>query len=304
MVDQSGIAGTATPIWAPRKLVVCCDGTWNEPYQIGNPTNIVKMVRAISPEDANHVAQIVFYHSGVGTGNIFDRFIGGTMGVGLAKNVQSAYEFLSANYVDGDRIYLFGFSRGAYTARSLAGLIGQVGGLLQKANMDLFPFVFDIYRDPKNRAALGTKDADQIEAAIRAVIPAGKLGNNLARLVDALVEADPAPIFFIGVWDTVGALGVPAGGLRFIGKSRYNFHDTGLSERIRYAYHALAIDERRKAFEPSLWTRPKGRGTAQGAVTQTLEQVWFSGVHSNVGGGYPDCGLSDIAFLWMVDKAK
>lgn len=246
MVDQSGIAGTAAPIWAPRKLVVCCDGTWNEPYQIGNPTNIVKMVRAILPKDTNEVAQIVFYHPGVGTGNIFDRFIGGTMGVGLAKNVQSAYEFLAANYVDGERIYLFGFSRGAYTARSLAGLIGQVGGLLRKSDMDLFPFVFDIYRNTTHRAALGTKVADQIEAAIRAVIPSEKLGNNLARLVTALAEARAAPIFFIGVWDTVGALGVPAGGLRFIGKSYYDFHDTALSEHIRFAYHALAIDERRK----------------------------------------------------------
>ncbi len=304
MPDQTADATAPAPVWAPRKLVVCCDGTWNEPYKIGKPTNVVKMARAILPKDANEVAQLIYYHPGVGTGNVLDRFIGGTMGVGLAKNVQSAYDFLAANYCEDDKIYLFGFSRGAYTARSIAGLIGQVGGLLRKTDMDLFPFVFEIYRSREHRAALGTKQADKIEAAIRAVIPAARLGKHCARLVEALCEAYSAPVFFIGVWDTVGALGVPSGWLRWIGQSRYNFHDTGLSERIRFAYHALAIDERRKSFEPSLWTRRKGRGSEPGAVTQTLEQVWFAGVHSNVGGSYDDAGLSDIAFLWMVNKAK
>jgi uncharacterized protein (DUF2235 family) len=301
MSDQ----GTAAvPVFAPRKLVVCCDGTWNEPYQIGNPTNVVKMVRAVLPKDVNEVTQLVYYHPGVGTGNIVDRFIGGTLGVGLAKNVQSAYDVLASNYVNGDKIYLFGFSRGAYTARALAGLIGKVGGLLQKGDMDLFPYVWDIYRDKVHRDALGTKNEAKIEAAVRAVHGEQKLGKNFRRLIDALSAAQPAPIFFIGVWDTVGALGVPGGGLRKIGQSLYDFHDTELSERVHYAYHALAIDERRKNFEPTLWTRPKGRATLPNAQPQTLEQVWFAGVHSNVGGGYPDCGLSDIAFLWMVDKAK
>lgn len=304
MADQSTATGVSEPAWAPRKLVVCCDGTWNEPYHIGAPTNVVKMVRAILPEDANDVAQLVYYHPGVGTGNIVDRFMGGTMGIGLSTNVQSAYDFLAANYIDGDMIYLFGFSRGAYTARSLAGLIGQVGGLLEKRDMDLFPYVYKIYRSREHRAALGTKEKSKIQAAVRAVIPEKELRNNLERLTDALAQARSTPIFFIGVWDTVGALGVPGGALRFIGKSQYNFHDTELSEHIRFAYHALAIDERRKTFEPSLWTRPKGRGTQADATPQTLEQVWFAGVHSNVGGSYDNCGLSDISFLWMVNKAK
>jgi hypothetical protein len=113
----------------------------------------------------------------------------------------------------------------------------------------------------------------------------------------------PTPIFFIGVWDTVGALGIPLGWARWIGKQHYEFHDTGLSPRIRFAYHALAIDEQRASFEPTLWTRPKGYGTRKDVTEQTLEQVWFAGAHSNVGGGHEDAGLSDIAFLWMVDKA-
>jgi uncharacterized protein (DUF2235 family) len=289
-------------IAAPRKLVVCCDGTWNEPYQIGNPTNVVKMVRAILPKDANEAAQLVYYHAGVGTGNIVDRFMGGTMGVGLASNVQTAYEFLATNYVNGDKIYLFGFSRGAYTARAVAGLIGKVGGLLLKQDMDLFPYVYDIYRNREHRDALGTKDPAKIKATVRAVHSERKLGKNFDRLIDALSRANSAPIFFIGVWDTVGSLGVPGRGLRWIGQSKYNFHDTGLSPRIRFAYHAIGIDEKRSTFVPTLWTRPKVRHDP-GDVVPVLEQVWFAGVHSSVGGGYEDRGLSDIAFLWMVDKA-
>jgi uncharacterized protein (DUF2235 family) len=120
---------------------------------VGAPTNVVKMVRAIRPVDADGVAQMVYYHPGVGTGNIVDRFMGGTMGIGLCANVQAAYDFLATNFLDGDRIYLFGFSRGAYTARSLAGLIGVMGGLLEKHDMDLFPYVFELYRSPDHRKA-------------------------------------------------------------------------------------------------------------------------------------------------------
>jgi uncharacterized protein (DUF2235 family) len=286
-----------------RKLIVCCDGTWNEPYQLGAPTNVVKMVRAILPQDANGAAQLVFYHPGVGTGNALDRFMGGTVGIGLSANVQSAYDFLASNFMDGDKIYLFGFSRGAYTARSVAGLVGLVG-LLEKREMDLFPFLFDIYRSKEHRGALKSGARADIERAVRTLFSEKQLGKSRDRLVNAILAARPTPIFFIGVWDTVGALGVPFGPLRWIGQSKYNFHDTDLSERIRFAYHALAIDETRKNFPPALWTRPKGRGAEKGARAQTLEQVWFAGVHSNVGGGYPDCGLSDIAFLWMVGKAR
>lgn len=286
-----------------RKLIVCCDGTWNEPYHFGAHTNVVKMVRAILPADADGVAQMVYYHPGVGTGNIIDRFMGGTLGIGLSANVQAAYDFLATNFVDGDKIYLFGFSRGAYTARSLAGLIGLVGGLLEKRDMDLFPFVYAIYRSREHRQALASGTRADTERAIRALFSAKQLGGNFDRLTQAILGNRTTQIFFIGVWDTVGALGIPLGWLRWVGKRLYDFHDTDLSERIRFAYHALAIDERRKSFVPALWTRPKDRGTDQNATRQTLEQVWFAGAHSNVGGGYPDGALSDIAFLWMVGKA-
>jgi uncharacterized protein (DUF2235 family) len=283
-----------------RKLVVCCDGTWNEPYQAGTPTNVVKMVRAIRPADDIGVAQMVYYHPGVGTGNAVDRFMGGTLGIGLSTNVQSAYDFLATNYVDGDQIYLLGFSRGAFTARSTAGLIGLVG-LLEKRDMDLFSRVYDIYRSRQHRESLRNGSEAAIESAVRTLFPQEQFVGEHKRIVEALLNARPSEIFFIGVWDTVGALGIPLGPLRWVGQSKYNFHDTELSDRVRFAYHALAIDERRENFAPTLWNRPKGRGT-DSKRKQTLEQVWFAGAHSNIGGGYPDCGLSDIAFLWMAAK--
>lgn len=285
-----------------RKLIVCCDGTWNKPYEVDGPTNVVKMVRAIRPIDDKGVAQIIFYHPGVGTGNPLDSFMGGTMGFGLSANVQSAYDFLASNFVDGDLIFLFGFSRGAFTARSLAGLIGYIG-LMEKRDMDLFPRVYDIYRSVDYRHVLSTGDKEQMDAALHKLFPKDVAEKTLDRLIDALLRARPTPIFFIGVWDTVGALGIPLTPLNWIGQKNFQFHDTDLSDKVRYAYHALAIDEARGNFKPTLWTRPAGRGSDPAKRPQTLEQVWFAGVHSNVGGGYPNSGLSDIAFLWMVAKA-
>lgn len=286
-----------------RKLIVCCDGTWNQPNEPGGPSNVVKMVRAIRPIDDSDISQLVYYHPGVGTGNVLDRFVGGTMGVGLSGNVQSAYGFLVDNFVDGDEIFLFGFSRGAYTVRSLAGLIGLVG-ILEKIDMELFLQVYAIYRSKKYRTILtqGT-DLTARRDALRALFPAGEKNGENEKVIVALDRSRPTNVFFIGVWDTVGALGVPYGPMRWIGRSLYNFHDTDLSERVNYAYHALAIDEARGAFKPSLWTRPKGRGEATDMRRQVLEQVWFAGVHSNVGGGYAGAGLSDIAFIWMASKA-
>jgi uncharacterized protein (DUF2235 family) len=284
---------------AGRKLVVCCDGTWNRPYQVGGPTNVVKMVRAILPIDPDGASQLVYYHAGVGTGNLVDVITGGVVGIGLGQNVQDAYEFLVNNFVDGDRIYLFGFSRGAYTARSLAGLIASVRGLLEKRDMDLFPFVWRIYRSKRHRATLGSRSRARVQETLADLFSGRELGMRRARLTEALLHNRPTLIFFIGVWDTVGALGAPFGALRWVGRSRYDFHDTELSSRIEFAYQALAIDETRRRFVPCLWARPVGRDTE----IQTLEQVWFAGSHSNVGGGYKDAGLSDIALLWMVDRA-
>ena len=281
---------------AKRKLVVCCDGTWNLPNQKGNPTNVVKMLRAVRPVDDHGTSQIIHYHPGVGTGNLVDSVTGGTLGAGLTTNLQAAYGFLVDNFSPDDDIYLFGFSRGAYTIRSLAGFIELVG-LLEKIDMSLFIEAFDVYRF--HRLAPASKNPDELAAAFRPYINPHTY--ELLRL--ALRRSRRTDIFFMGVWDTVGAMGIPLGPLRGIGRRHYDFHSVELTDNVRFAYQALAIDEHRRSFEPSIWVRPintKGVPTSQ---TQTLEQVWFAGAHTNVGGGYDDCGLSDIAFLWMAAKA-
>jgi uncharacterized protein (DUF2235 family) len=282
----------------PRKLIVCCDGTWNQRDSAKSPTNVAKMARAISPVDKDGVSQLIYYHPGVGTGNWLDQKLGGGFGMGLSANVRSAYAFLTDNFRVDDQIFLFGFSRGAFTARSLAGLVGMVG-VLRKFDMEYFPQIYAIYTSHayRNTVFRGT-DLDKTMSAMRSLFPDGDDAKH-ERILQAIGEAQQPNFLFVGVWDTVGSLGMPWP-FSWVAGSKFKFHDTDLNENITYAYHALAIDERRGPFKPTLWTR---RPRRKGDRPQVLEQVWFSGAHSNVGGGYDDAGLSDIAFLWMVDKA-
>ncbi|MBD2892675.1 hypothetical protein amrb99_15870 [Actinomadura sp. RB99] len=265
-----------------KRLVVCCDGTWNVADQATagrpSPTNITKIALSVAPEDSAGVEQRVYYHSGVGTTR-WERLRGGAFGLGLAGNVFDAYRFLIDNYDAGDDLFLFGFSRGAYTARSLAGLIRNCG-VLRGENADRVQEAWELYRNS-------------------AEMPSGVA----SALFRQAYSYDPR-IRFLGMFDTVGALGVPAMGPRWLRplvrrlNHRWEFHDTRLSSRVDGAFQALAIDERREAFEPALWhQRP-------GVDGQEMRQVWFSGAHCDVGGGYPDASLSDIALLWMADRAR
>lgn len=254
-----------------KALIVCCDGTWNTPDQKGQPTNVTKITRAILPRAADGTVQSVYYDEGVGTGNRLDRFLGGTLGVGLGTNVQQAYRFLALNYEPGDRIVMFGFSRGAFTVRSLAGLVNLVG-LLRKGDLDKMAEVWTYYR---------TKPADRRPEAL-----------------DPAWIADRPGVDLLGVWDTVGSLGIPGNVFGAIGRRRHEFHDVTLGAKVRRAYQALAIDEHRRNFLPAVWD------TSKVAEGQQVEQVWFAGAHSNVGGGYADRMLSDQAFLWMIEKAR
>jgi uncharacterized protein (DUF2235 family) len=255
----------------PKSLIICCDGTWNRPDQGGGPTNVTKMARAIIPKNKKGEPQIVYYDEGVGTGNSVDRWLGGAFGIGLGDNVQQAYRFLALNYEAGDQILMFGFSRGAYTVRSLAGLVSLVG-LLRKGDLDQMPRVWTYYRTPPNDQRIDFIDA---------------------RMVAAKPEID-----LMGVWDTVGALGIPGNIFGRIGRRRHEFHNVKLGSKIRRAYQALAIDEHRKLYSPAVWD------TSRKLEGQTVEQAWFAGAHSNVGGGYPDPILSDQAFMWMISKAQ
>jgi uncharacterized protein (DUF2235 family) len=265
-----------------RRLVVCADGTWNKPEEddhgVPAPTNVVKIQRAIKAVDANGVSQIVYYHSGVGTGDKFDQLLGGAFGEGIDRNILECYDFLVNNYQPGDQLYFFGFSRGAYTVRSLAGLVRN-SGIVQQRFAGMAKEAFSLYRD---------RDP--------AKHPNSELGKTFRASFSRDVDVDT-----IGVWDTVGALGVPLGLFDRLNHTRFAFHDLSLSSRIRNAFHALAIDERRGPFAPTLWMQPREDAELG---RNWLEQAWFAGVHSNVGGGYAEAGLSDIALRWMIQRVK
>ena len=260
-----------------KRLIVCCDGTWNTADQEHNgkpcPTNVVRLAYRIATRDGE-IPQVVFYEQGVGTGNLVDRWTGGAFGDGLEENIHNAYRFLIANYDHGDEIFVFGFSRGAFTARSLVGMIRKCG-ILSRLHMDAYKSALDLYHsEDRPDDAKPTK----------------------FRCDCTIAGEQSVPIRFIGVWDTVGALGIPLRGLRAFTRRDYQFHDTELSGCVRTACHALAIDEHRAPFEPTLWTyKPK--------PDQTVEQVWFCGVHSDIGGGYPETDLSNVALAWMLDRA-
>ena len=215
----------------PRRLILCCDGTWNRADAGSSATNVVRMVRCISASAEDGTPQIVRYHAGVGTGNILDKVLGGSFGVGLGSNLRDAYAFLVNNYLPGDEIFLFGFSRGAYTARCLAGLIGVLG-MLHPREMGRFAEAWRWYQLP---------GAERDPKALDQCFP--------------LRERD-VPIRCIGVWDTVGALGVPTNRLTKYWQpcaATYRFYNSTLGNHVKYAFHALAIDERRGPFQPVLW---------------------------------------------------
>jgi uncharacterized protein (DUF2235 family) len=267
----------------PINIVVCCDGTWNTPDEhrglTAAPTNVVKLALGVT----NGENQALFYEPGVGT-SPDERIIGGAFGVGLSRNICNAYRFLADTYEDGDKIFLFGFSRGAYTARSLAGLIHNCG-ILRSSHRDLVDQAFAFYRDRTSQTHPST------------------LASQLFRREYAHPDDT---IHFVGVWDTVGAMGIPdeLPGWKEFGshlidwQELWGFHDCELGPHVSSARHALAIDEEREAFKPTLWS-----AVNRDAQDQSLKQVWFTGVHSEVGGGTADASLSDITLRWMVAEA-
>jgi uncharacterized protein (DUF2235 family) len=260
-----------------KRIVICFDGTWNKPAAESLPgnqrveTNVCRFCQSIRDRGHDGVRQVKWYDEGVGT-QWYDRYIGGAIGTGLEFNIVQGYEFLAKEYEEGDEVYVVGFSRGAYTARSLIGLIRNCG-LVQPKELALrASMAYGIYR---------TRD--------------DKADSLAARLFRAAFSRD-IKIKFIGVWDTVGALGIPVDILKDVNMKFYEFHDTKLSSIVENAYHAIAIDEHRLDYDACLWN-------PETAPAQNLEQRWFLGAHCDVGGGYNDRRLSDMTLRWMQDKA-
>lgn len=269
-----------------KRLVVCSDGTWNR-ADAKNPTNVVKLYRSVQLQDGD-VAQIPWYDPGVGTGNAIVRAIGGATGFGLTQNIEDAYRFLVRNYVPGDEVYLFGFSRGAYTSRSLGGLIRN-SGILRRDYEARIDDAIRLYRDRKRGPY--HPDVEQFR---------GDFSHPQFRLK------------FIGVWDTVGSLGIPGNLFNRLNRRLHSFHDVKLSRSVQFGYQALALDEHRRTFAPTLWEVQRSQAGARppdaGDIgdlggEQVVEQVWFAGAHSDVGGGYSDDRLSDAALRWLMERA-
>lgn len=257
-----------------RKIVYCCDGTWNDPQ---DRTNVLRLKEALVVSDD----QIPCYHEGVGNeGRWWKRVWAGATGEGLVGDVKESYAEIAKNLTSStDEIYLFGFSRGAFTARSVGGMIAYCG----------LPLVTD--------------DGER-DALVDMAFGAYQTRKQQARKANEKMSADPwtdkpkemvaGNIRMIGVWDTVGRLGVPGSLFKGLNRRKYRFLDTALNPNVA-GYHALALDERRRPFQPTLWDPPT-------PGSKPVEQVWFGGVHGDVGGSAPPLG--DITLAWMLDKCR
>ncbi|MHC4946128.1 MAG: DUF2235 domain-containing protein [Planctomycetota bacterium] len=283
-----------------KNIILCSDGTGNRGGK-GRDTNVWKIFKAIdrhgNPKDSKYVEQITFYDDGVGTEDFkLFRIMGGAFGWGLSRNVRELYTFLAKNYEIGDRIYLFGFSRGAYTVRLVAGMIGCCGILdwknieSEKDRSKKVKEAFRIFKkDNKKKAEQFLKDYD-------------------VHTKKNDPECPRAKIRMVGVWDTVDAVGVPFDWLREIISWiwKYRFRHNRLGNHVEYGYHALAIDDERKTFHPEMWDLKKEEQNGDDAekTDPVIEQVWFPGVHSNVGGGYPKNEMALLSLDWMMGKAE
>ncbi|MGU3388960.1 DUF2235 domain-containing protein [Methylobacterium sp. D53M] len=297
---------------AKRRLILLLDGTWNDPETTDKDTNIVRLrdllarrlsndwvPRTINQAIADDRADesigvrhsggydyLFFYERGVGTGPTFDRFAGGILGFGLARNVRRAYKFLSRHYRVGDEIFVFGFSRGAFTARSLVGYIGA-SGLLKEEHCD--------------------KQYEEQAWSYYRTAPNDRLPGARVKLQPFVHSFEDIRIACLGVFDTVGALGIPSTFMLRLNREFYQFHDVELSPVVRLNLHALAIDERRLPFAASVFRRSRFRWS-----NSVTEQTWFPGVHADIGGGYVDDddrnngirNLDDLPLDWMIKRVS
>lgn len=251
-----------------QRLIILYDGTWNDPQ---DRTNVYRLARDLHDYDGE-VRQRFFYDPGVGTGT-FDRIRGGAFGWGLSANLRQGYDWLARRYREGDEIWVFGFSRGAYTARSLVGMLRKCG-LLRITTPSLIEAAEELYRDK-----YAPPDSGQCV----------RFRQRYSREVR---------VHFIGVWDTVGALGVP--GTLLSERGLFSWFDTQLSKIVDHAYHAVALDEHRAAYDVALWTSESGQPKPD---QREVEQRWFAGAHANVGGGYGDDPLAELPLAWIEEKA-
>ena len=304
-----------------KTIIFCADGTWNGPAEPDHDdpsapaTNVFKLFANLAGKDEvgtlvlakeqertatdqnGDVLQVAKYLDGVGdSSNFLTKLLGGTTGAGLIVRIVRGYTFISRSYVPGDRIFIVGFSRGAYTARALAGLIASKG-LLDASQIDL--------TDKTNAYRLGSAVWYERLREVR-----GGNANLLGRLQELALDLPnfvsrpppasqriEAPIEAVAVWDTVGALGIPEFTVQLTRVDAFQFADTKLSPKVKHGFHAVAVDEQRADFTPTLWD-----------ADSRIHQVLFPGAHADVGGGYAtangESGLSDCSLAWMTEKLE
>ncbi len=325
----------------PKKLAIFCDGTWND-LRMSARTNVSRLAKCVSPLASDGITpQIVFYDEGVGVGSKVSKLadesvklFGGAFGRGLNAKIEAAYRFLVSNYAPGDDLYIFGFSRGAYTARSLCGLIRKCG-ILRRDCFDLTPKALELYRNelhPRSppmmdfRAAYthplaaGPEDYERLEVSWRD--PREVYPETLEQLYQYRPERTYR-MMYLGVWDTVGSLGLPdrLGGLSRRLNKRHAFHDTDASSLLASLRHAVAIDEERRVFSSTgfdniddlnqQWASHTGWDVNDPSLSgfvpyryRPYQQLWFPGDHGAVGGGNAEPGLSSAALLWIAEGAE
>jgi len=273
-----------------KRLVICCDGTWQRLYG-DSLTNVALTARSVASRDAKGNLQIVYYSAGVGASLDRVSLWQGMTGDDLDDNLLDAWLFINLNYEPGDQIYLFGFSRGAYTVRSLAGLLRKVG-VLRREHVDKSRRALELYRHRELTA--DSEEAERFRMAHAIAWP------RLARPFTS--PPIDLSIRYLGVWDTVGQLGIPRILPVSIGtNAQYEFHDTALSRCVEHARHAVAIDERRAAFTPTLWSNIDAFNTP--GTRPRVAQQWFPGDHGGVGGSAAR-GLSNCALMWVLEGAE
>ncbi|HEY1983323.1 MAG TPA: DUF2235 domain-containing protein [Xanthobacteraceae bacterium] len=280
MTESPKIATTAK-----KRLAVFLDGTWNN---VGDDTNVWRLKSLCAPMGTDGLAQLVYYERGL------HGFLGGALGVGLDQDIKDAYQWLTEQYDPGDDIFIFGFSRGAYTARSLAGFIAKCG-LLKSGGPLGVKQLYDRYRRADARTIWALLDACNN----------GTLGDCTLEETWMIKYSMAIHIKLVGVWETVGALGVP---LFSVAGISHQFLTTGLRRPIDFGFHAMAIDEHRRAFSPTLWTVKDNENPDPDAAPprplSSVEQRWFVGAHANVGGGYASDLLPQIPLRWLMKKAS
>ncbi|MEJ5087170.1 DUF2235 domain-containing protein [Brucella pseudogrignonensis] len=264
-----------------KRLALFLDGTWND---VSSNTNVWRMKALCAPIDNKGIEQRLYYDEGVAGVR------GGGFGQGLGKNILQAYQWVVENFEKDDEIFIFGFSRGGFTARSLAGFISKYGVLSAGSPLGIGQLYQRYQQDDK--------------PTLYALDGLAAKGSVSLSLEDRWIRQFclHTHIKMVGVWDTVGALGIPIGSFEGISTKTFNWMHTGLREPIQNAYHAVAVDELRKKFAPTLWTI-KNR-TDNKRTMANVEQRWFPGAHANVGGGYFSDPLAQRPLRWMMNKAE